>query len=492
MVNVILKFVSCCRAADLRISTAEVLDCLRQLDIIDSCDEPLFNTVLRANFAKSRREQGAFDRLYHLFFHEMQSGLHEDTSRQEEIPARRPDANPEILPDEMAELVLVLRDRQVPIDDPSDEANSDKVKGDELDQALLDFLAGNPLAFIREVGKIHNQDEPPSQLFKSNLGQLSSRLDIMLRINRLKTKMVQFLGSNDAPNGAREEKEIHLLKAAVNRRLNKALDFLNTESRLDNAGLRETGRRELHYQGLGEIPFSNLTLKETKEVKEIIDKLVRKLEEITSRRFSVANRGMVDVKKTIQRSVKYLGVPVEIVHKDRPLRKGKIVTLCDVSGSVWSTARFMLNILYSLQTCFSRVKSYVFIENLLDVTSLFMSNEPNDAIRRILNDTRINYNARTDYGMAFQQFRDHHLRELDKKTTLIIIGDGRSNYLNPREPLLEVMRERCRRLIWLNPEQKKFWGTGDSEMMQYQDHCNEARACGNLNQLIDFIEALVL
>jgi len=126
------------------------------------------------------------------------------------------------------------------------------------------------------------------------------------------------------------------------------------------------------------------------------------------------------------------------------------------------------------------------------VTSFFMSNEPNEAIGKILNDPRINYSARTDYGMAFQHFRDDHLRELDKKTTLIIIGDARSNYLNSREPLLENMRERCRRLIWLNPEQKKFWGTGDSEMMRYQDHCNEARACGNLNQLIDFIEALVL
>jgi uncharacterized protein with von Willebrand factor type A (vWA) domain len=201
---------------------------------------------------------------------------------------------------------------------------------------------------------------------------------------------------------------------------------------------------------------------------------------------------MVDVKKTIQRSVKYLGVPLEIVRRSRPPRKGKIVTLCDVSGSVWSTARFMLNILYSLQTCFSRVKSYVFIERPVDVTSFFMSNEPNKAIQKILNDPRINYNARTDYGMAFQHFRDDHFRELDKKTTLIIIGDARSNYLNSREPLLESMRDRCRRLIWLNPEQKKFWGSGDSEMMRYQDHCNEARACGNLNQLIDFIEALVL
>jgi len=477
MVNLILKFVSCCRAADMRISTAEVIDCLGQLAFMDTCGEPLFQTILRANFAKSRREQGIFNRLYHLFFHEMQSGLNPESVFPEKTQAGQPPA-PE---PGMTELLRQFKERP-------DDAFFTKNQGDTLDRALMEFLGGSPLPFIAEVQKIHTQDEQASPLFRSNLGQLSSRLEIMLRINRLKTRMVQFLGAHDAW----VNKDVRSVTAALNRRLDKALEFLNTDPRPDNAGLRETGSHTLHYKTLGQIPFSNLTPEEIKAVKEIIDKLVRKLEEISSRRFSAASRGMVDVKKTIQRSVKYLGVPLEIVHKARPLRKGKIVALCDVSGSVWSTARFMLNILYSLKTCFSRVKSHVFIERPFDVTSFFMSHDANEAIKRILNDTRINYNARTDYGMAFQQFRDHHFQELDKKTTLIIIGDARSNYFNPRESLLEAMRNRCRRLIWLNPEQEKFWGTGDSEMLKYRDHCNEARACGNLNQLMAFIETLVL
>lgn len=442
MVNVILKFVSCCRAADMRISTAEVLDCLAQLDLVDPCDERQFKTVLGANFAKSRREQGEFDRLYHLFFH----GMPSDAPLEKGLPQETRIQTPDTISDKMAQLIRRVKDQEA--------------SENELDRALMDFLAGNPLAFIQEVQKIHNQDEQATQFFKSNLGQLSSRLDIMLRINRLKTKMVQFLGSHDAVIAPWVESDAGDLKERVTRQMNKALDFLNTEPRLDNAGLKETGSREMYYNTIGEIPFSNLTPSETQAVKEIIDRLVRKLEEITSRRFSGASRGMVDVKKTIQRSVKYLGVPVEIVRRSRPPRKGKIVTLCDVSGSVWSTARFMLNILYSLQTCFSRVKSYVFIERPVDVTSFFMSNEPNKAIQKILNDPRINYNARTDYGMAFQHFRDDHFRELDKKTTLIIIGDARSNYLNSREPLLESMRDRCRRLIWLNPEQKNSGEAG--------------------------------
>jgi uncharacterized protein with von Willebrand factor type A (vWA) domain len=95
MVNVILKFVSCCRAADMRVSTAEVLDCLHQLEFVDICDEHSFKTVLRANFAKSRREQGEFDRLYHLFFHEMPFSSDfgsEDAKGAEGDPAITPDA----------------------------------------------------------------------------------------------------------------------------------------------------------------------------------------------------------------------------------------------------------------------------------------------------------------------------------------------------------------------------------------------------------------
>jgi len=299
--------------------------------------------------------------------------------------------------------------------------------------------------------------------------------------------VVQFLGGPDGPvNGDLSQ------EALASRRLDKAMTYLNEDPRPDNAGLRKSGAGEQRYPSIGQVPFSNLSQDEMARVQEVIDQWVKKLEEISTLRFAAARRGGVDVKKTIQRSGNYPGVPVEIVRKDRPLRKGKIVTLCDVSGSVWSTARFMLNILYSLQACFARVKSYIFIDTPLEVTGLFLNHDANFAVKEILKETRLNYNAKTDYGLVFQEFRDRHLQELDKKTTLIIMGDGRSNYLNPREPVLEGLRERCRRLVWLNPEQERFWGSGDSEMLRYQNHCNEARSCGNLNQLIDFIQDLVL
>ena len=193
-----------------------------------------------------------------------------------------------------------------------------------------------------------------------------------------------------------------------------------------------------------------------------------------------------------RRADRYHGVPVEIMFKKRPPKKAKIVTLCDISSSVWSAARFMLNVLYSLHECFEKVNSFVFVSGVKEVTGIFDTNEPSVAIDKILGDLDFNYLVPTDYGETFRQFRMNHMDVLTKRTTLIIMGDARTNYLHPEDRILEEMRERCRRVIWLNPEPESSWNTGDSEMYSYRQHCHELRQCRNLNQLIDFIEELML
>ncbi len=152
----------------------------------------------------------------------------------------------------------------------------------------------------------------------------------------------------------------------------------------------------------------------------------------------------------------------------------------------------MLNMLYSLQECFTQVRSFIFVAGLEEVTQIFEDWEINQAIEKVLKETNIEYNAATDYGLTLQQFKKHYLDILNKKTTLIIIGDGRSNYGNPQAAILAEMRDRVRRLIWLNPETPTFWYTGDSEMRTYKACCNEVRPCQNLNQLLEFIQSLVL
>lgn len=245
-------------------------------------------------------------------------------------------------------------------------------------------------------------------------------------------------------------------------------------------------------RGLGEKSFSSFSREEIEEMRDTIDKLVHKLKNIVSRRYAVRNRGSIDVKKTLRASAKYNGVPVEVKYRHRAKRKSRIVTLCDVSGSVWAAARFMLNLLYSLQDCFDKVNSFVFIDHLHEVTPIFEENEINEAIRTVLASPDINFNASTDYGETLRNFKRDYMELLTKKTTLIIVGDGRTNYMNPEDAILGQMRERCRRVIWLNPEQENLWGSGDSEIRSFMPHCHEVRQCRNVNQLFTFIEELVL
>ena len=443
----------------MRVSTSEVLDSLNQMKLIDPTDEQQFRSLLRSNFAKSMRDVQHFDRLYHLFFHEMRmetADIKQAASYSEQIK-------------KAAEIL-----KQIPHDNP-------------IYDAVVDFLQGNPMALLQEMRRIQTEEE--AVMLRFNLGPLGNRLNVMLQINKAASATQALVEDNYAKTDSVAGRE---LAAYFEERVAAARSMLAYEPRPGDTGTRKNQMEEQKLKGLGEKSFSSFTREELEEMREAIDKLVRKLKNIVSRRYAVRNRGSIDVKKTLRASAKYNGVPVEIKYRRKAKRKSRIVTLCDVSGSVWAAARFMLNLLYSLQDCFDKVNSFVFIDQLSEVTSIFEENEINEAIRLVLEKSDVNFNASTDYGETLRNFKKDYMELLTKKTTLIIVGDGRTNYMNPEDAILGQMRERCRRVIWLNPEQENLWGSGDSEIMSYMPHCHEVRQCRNVNQLFTFIEELVL
>lgn len=465
MLDLILKFAAVCREADLRVSTAELIDCAAHLELVNVLEENEFKAVLRANFAKSRREQKHFDRLYHLFFHELEKNERLDPETGQLNEASR---------EELAEVLSQLAE-------PSEAGSAD--------QAILDFLAGEPAGFLNRLREMEAQAESAPSGVKSNLGQLSGRLSLLLRINQIRQRLRGL--ESPPPEEGRAGSSARLLNH-LNQRLETARRMLSEERRPYNEALRQVNTYERHYTDLGEKPFGALSEREIAEMREGVEKLVRKLKDAATRRFAAQSKGVLDVKQTLRAAGRFQGVPLELKFKHQPLRKARIVTLCDVSGSVWSAARFMLNLIYSLQDCFSDVNSFAFVCTPTNITEIFERNEVNQALEKIMTDTDIAFDALTDYGEVFYQFHRDHLHLLNRRTTLIIVGDGRSNYHHPRETLLEAMRAKCRRIVWLNPEPEAFWGTGDSEMPTYMAYCHEVRPCRNLNQLIDFIQELVL
>ena len=460
MVNLVLKFVASSRASGLSISTSEVLDCMNQLKLIDPVNETRFRTVLRANFAKSRREQGQFDRLYDFFFH----GTGSEETVQQQAALKRP------------------------LDAVLDELKKEEPT-DSTEEMILKFLAGDPLDLLSEIQRIQTEETEGNPVLKSNLGSISSRLHIMLAINRTRQRLVTFLGDNHSPADTEDYRQ---LERFITSRLETAQVLLRENPRPYHDDLKQIDSQAVGQSRLGERSFASLSQDEIAEMREVIGHLVRKLKDIVSRRLRANRHGKLDVKKTLRTASRYQGVPIRIEYQDRSPRKGRIVTLCDLSSSVWATARFMLNMLYSMQECFSQVRSFAFVSGLCEISEIFKKNEVNDAIEQVMSEPGIDLNALTDYGETFRQFKRNNMQVLNKKTTLIIVGDGRSNYMNPQEHILEEMRDKCRRLIWLNPESERFWATGDCEMLTYKAYCHEIRQCRNLNQLMDFIEGLVL
>ena len=353
MVNLIQQFASCCRAAGLRISTAEILDCLNQLQLIEVTNELQFRTTLRANFAKSMREVNHFDRLYHLFFHEMRV----DAADMAQSTA---------LAGQIRQLTDIIKKK--PHDNP-------------MFDAVVDFIAGNPLEFLKEMRRIQTASDSEIQPTRFNFGPLADRFNILMQITSTTSAIAQLLQdpSLEISGNLRNDLALHFME-----RLDAARSILLYEPRPGDKNTKKIKTYEQRLKELGERPFSSFTRPELDEMREAIDKLVRKLKNSVSRRFAVKHRGNLDVKKTIRSAARYGGVPVEIKYRNKPLRRSRIVTLCDVSGSVWAAARFMLNLLYSLQECFDKVNSFVFIDELTDVTDVFEHNEINDAIRFVL------------------------------------------------------------------------------------------------------------
>jgi uncharacterized protein with von Willebrand factor type A (vWA) domain len=460
MVDALLTFVACCRAAGYRISTSEVLDCLAQLELVAALDEESFRAALRSNFAKSRREQAQFDRLYRLFFHELRTDLDLD--------------EPETVAEKADELIGALQEQ---------------ADGDLEQRAILDFLRGDPMGFLEILRRVQTREADTGGGVKFNLGPLADRLEVMVQLNAVKARLERVIQDNpfQLAEGAGKG-----LSRRLDSRLARAYELLLREPRPYNESIRQGSARGKSANELGQRAFSSLTPREIQRVRESVERLVRKLKDIASRRYASGGHRVLDVKKTLRRAERYLGTPMEIRFRTKPPKKGKVVTLCDVSSSVWSAARFMLNILYSLQDCFTRVNSFVFVSGVAEVTDIFENNEINLAIEKVLKEADIDYLAKTDYGETFRQFRRRHMDVLNKKTTLIIIGDARTNYFHPEDRILEEMREKCRRIVWLNPEPQSAWDTGDSEMHTYKAHCHELRECRNFDQLAAFVEELVL
>ena len=237
-------------------------------------------------------------------------------------------------------------------------------------------------------------------------------------------------------------------------------------------------------------PIYRITPDEIKEMRELIKRLGQKLKNRISLRKKRVKHGGIDIKRTLRSSLQFGGVPFRIFRKDRKIDRPQLVVLCDISGSVNQYSRFMLLLTYTLQSLFSKVRTFAFISTLVEITPLFMEMNPERALNSIFEDTNFTYGWGSNYGRCFGQFIRDYSDSLGGKTTVLVLGDGRNNYQDPGLESLIRIRERSRNLFWLNPDRRHLWNWADSIASVYAEYCTEMKEVNNFLDLTEFIDKL--
>jgi hypothetical protein len=238
-----------------------------------------------------------------------------------------------------------------------------------------------------------------------------------------------------------------------------------------------------------DLDVMHATRDELATLQRALQPLSRKLAVRLARRRRHRHRGPLDFRATVRRSLSYGGVPVEPRFRHPRPAKPEIMVIADISGSVASFARFTLHLVYAIQSQFSKVRSFVFVDGIDEVTRFFEQvDDPAEAVQRINSEADVVWvDGHSDYGHAFGIFYDRWAGEVTSRTSVLVLGDARNNYHATEDWVLGELRRKARKVYWLNPEPRDYWGSGDSVIGTYGAHCDAVVECRTLRQLEKFV-----
>jgi uncharacterized protein len=250
--------------------------------------------------------------------------------------------------------------------------------------------------------------------------------------------------------------------------------------------------RTLRHPLPEDVDFLTSSREQIVAMRSVLDPLTRRLGGRLAEKRRHRRRGALDFRRTIRESLATGGVPVEPIYRKPRPSKPELFVLADISGSVSTFAAFTLQLMFALRSQFSQVRSFVFVDGIDEVTDVLrQAPDVIDATRQInAMGSGVWLDGRSDYGHAFESFWERWGEQVRKRTTVIVLGDARTNYHDPAAGVLTAVRQRAGHLFWLNPEPRAAWDSGDSVMASYQRVCDAVHECRNIRQLKHFVEEL--
>jgi uncharacterized protein with von Willebrand factor type A (vWA) domain len=436
------RFFRAARGAGVRVSPAESIDAMKAVADVGFADRDILRDTLLLTLAKNQDEKRALGETFDLFF-----------------------SQPEV------------KDETAPEDADKDAANSaapDATTAEtgapspEMGALAQMLMSQDRNAVAAAMADATNAASLSDIRYFTQRGIFSTRILNQLGIERLRDDLDALTSTNPA-QAERLAAALTALRENVGEIVSQALVLYGREE-------SENLRNEI----LRNAPLARLERRQVEQMKALIRAIARRLRERYSKPRKRQRRGHLDIRRTLRRNAAWGGVPFLTSWKRRHRDRPQIVALCDVSGSVAQVSDFFLLLIHSLHEVVDDVRSFAFSGHLIEVSDILDTKSPEDAMSEIM--SKVGFGS-SDYGGSLLDFEKGWIKTVTPKTTVIVLGDARTNNLDPRADILRRISERSKRLVWLNPEGRMAWGWGDSEMPRYAAFCTVVRQCATAKQL---------
>ena len=463
----VIEFANVLRRNGIRVSLSENMDAFRALQLIGIRDPLLFRNALRSTLVKRSSDVKPFEELFEFFFLGIGQAIDALDRRIMDELGLTPEQFQQML-EQIQRLLKQMEGELSP-----------------LTRALLTGNRGELERLLRNAANQEWEAGSPDRFRLTPYTTIAGRL----KMDRVQTEVERF-------------KAMLQIFAESGEDLQNVMRYLDERMRDLTRLLREIIQQEQRKRGVdpndysqrssfADKSFSFYTEDDIRRMNEAVTRLAQRLKNRLSVRRKKTARGRFNVKATLRRNLQYGGVPFRVELDRRKKAKPQVMILCDISDSVLNASRFMLQFVYSVQDLYTKVRSFVFVSDIGEVTKLFEEHDIHRAVETALKGEVIDVFSHSNFGRAFELFFKNYFPTVTSKTTVLIIGDGRNNYNRPNEWVLREIQQKAKQLIWLNPESRMTWGVGDSEMPCYVPYCDVAEECRNINQLYKVVDLIV-
>jgi uncharacterized protein with von Willebrand factor type A (vWA) domain len=451
-------FFKALRGSDLDVSLNAQIDAARATELVGWRERELLKSALGATLAKNLPDRAIFDDTFDRFFRFDSFGTGAVAQGKPGAPAQPQNPPPEGSGQ-----------------GSGGPGGCQGSAGQALSQLLM---AGDSAALSRRMQQAARDVGLTDIWFFTQKGHYTQKIQQAMGLELLDREI------SDARRQTLAPQRLADLELARKRLFNEVRNFV--ERKLAMYGTAPT--RELHDEFLQSQKLSSIDRRDFARMHEIVRKMARRLAERHARRKRREQRGQLDFRRTQRANAAYGGVMFETYWRSTRVERPKVVAICDVSGSVRQYARFLLLFLYSLDELLSDVQSFAFTNHLVEVGATFEALPVEQAVDKVLNAVG---GSGTDYGQMLLDLDEQLMHRIDHRTTVLVLGDARNNRGEARTEVMKTLYGRARRVIWLNPEPRSFWGLGDSEMKHYAPYCHIARECNSLRHLERTLDELL-